>query len=334
MAFSFCQKRTMLKAWLGFCLIACLVCVHAEDETHAWTFAEAPGADGISIEQLSSPSVFAGKGDRLLDFSKLLKSDEHRTFPQGTWLVWNTTRHLLIAHGSPRAMEDVQELDVFSKRLGKVVGSFGWHRGIAAGAQVAPDRHPDNEVVWTGRPGSAAIFGGDVPGLEGAPAGLSGRVGVDGADWNGRLSLSTALEWIQSTGDQALRWKIETPFSLPGDSYPPTTIAWGSSATGEPWALTCLVSSQWLDGTPVSASRWVEVDGKAELVPPLSLFAPKALGVIQAGETRRTVKEFAMPYRWFLAMLFDDRRNGFPSDPRLLKKPSRRASEKPLCPSR
>ncbi|BCU76320.1 hypothetical protein [Luteolibacter sp. LG18] len=254
----------MLSAWPVLCLTACIVAARAEDVTQAWRLAAPPEAlqEGVEIPETPVPSVFSSKGDGLVDLSKALRAEE--TFGQGAWLVWNSTRRLLIARGN-RYTLDRADLRPFLQEPHLAGISLAWYRGIAPGDPLPAGAKPVYRSEVIDRPGFKSDTRWEVSG-----AGTLGEIDVEAepilTDDRLAADIRLAVDWKEAREGGPLKWRFMSSFLTETSRDRERVISQVVSPTGESWTVTVKARDLLLDGSPAETSCLREVAGKAEFV--------------------------------------------------------------------
>ena len=128
-------------------------------ETMAWHFAampslEFPGEDREMADappggQPSVTSIFIAKDQQLKDLSEPFR--KQYKLGNDSWLVWNESRKLLIAHGTPIALWQVEKASGYMRQPRQVALTISWYLGVEPGKPVPPDLKPLQRATIVGR---------------------------------------------------------------------------------------------------------------------------------------------------------------------------------------
>lgn len=242
--------------------------VEAQDAvTRAWHFARSPIGNFIGsarpkeITELPQPSVFANKGDRLID---LTESESFKIARDNkAWLVWNDTQKHLIAHGNPLVLA-YTENDQALEREEKLLLSFAWYRGVPVGEPVPDHLAPEHQMEITACTGMP-VEGAWKSSREGRLKG--GKIHSEPIKAAGQIqafSANSSIQWSEQVGTETRNWTLDAAGR--GGDGEVRIIAQISSPFGDTWTITQKDLALLQDDTPVGASRWIEVDGKAVLI--------------------------------------------------------------------
>jgi len=250
------MKRTVC------CFFACLVSAHAEEVTRAWHMVVPPESirQAETISEAPSPSIFISKGDHLADLSKALNAEE--TFGKGAWIAWNYTRHLLVIHGNRHTLAYADHAPfLWQDHLAGV--TVAWYRGIGPGESVPADAKPVHRTeIFTDSYANANRK------WEPANAGSLGGIDLDAnVGWEPNApsaEVRLSVGWQEKRDKGVLWWGYNGEIITEFQGGPERIVCQVISPTNEHWTITVKVRELLLDGTPLSESRWQEVEGKAE----------------------------------------------------------------------
>ncbi|MGC4013147.1 MAG: hypothetical protein QM755_01320 [Luteolibacter sp.] len=252
----------MSKACLLLLVPVFLHVARAEDVTRAWHLAVVPAAvrDAVAISELPTHSVFASKGDQLVDLSRELKAEE--TFGKGAWIAWNGTRRLLVVRGNRHTLAYADNVKFLWEQ--HLVGiELAWFQGIGPGELLPADAKAIHrkEIIITECSGTRTTGK-----WEPAEAGTLGEVEVGTAAFfdsnESSAEVQLTLDWKERRGREALSWSYAGSFVTAFQGGPERMLCQFVSPTGERWTITAKARDLLADGTPASESRRQEVDGK------------------------------------------------------------------------
>ncbi|WP_338288488.1 hypothetical protein [Luteolibacter sp. LG18] len=294
--------------------------VRADEATAAWHFAVSPVAEltapggptegpsdpfspapfvvvpepgAVVAKEIPEPpslTVFAAKGDRLFDLGPAFQRVSKMS--AGSWVIWNETRHLLIAHGDLSLLGTVERFSRFERQPKMATLSFEWFRGND------PADKPVRRVECRGRSGRE--LAGSWKATDVLPAPGIASVKFSGqpefADSPDTIDLPFKLEWAERCQDGDLSWSVDSGVSIADASSKSLLFFQVVSPSGETWRICGEAHRVLADGTLLREARWVERAGKAEaLVPGVDdAYLKPALEVEIAG-TKLTKKTYWLP---------------------------------------
>ncbi|MGC4013148.1 MAG: hypothetical protein QM755_01325 [Luteolibacter sp.] len=272
-------------------MLAAISSAMADEATCAWHFAVSPVGrfnllgEGVPISEPPSPTVFVEKGDRLVDLGATMRED----LPESGngWLLWNETRHLLIAHGDARTLAYTASKSRFDNQPLTASVTLSWYRGIIPGDPLPPDAKPVHRMKITGAAG-AKLKGGWKGGPEDALTSIDceceSNIG-DTPSGNTRLYLT----W-EERATKPLQWTFNGAMLYETGGNKPRILAQASSPAGSDWTLVASLQDYQIDGTRRQASQWREEDGKAILVAYPAWWTWKVPDRIQIGSGEKVLR--------------------------------------------
>ena len=255
--------------WLIVCLFP--VVAHAAPlETMAWHFPTRPNLDFLAenFEHINDPadakspgiSVFTPKDQLVKDFSEPFR--KHFNLGQDSWLVWNESRKLLVAHGIPVVLWQIEDGADFAKQLLQAQITFSWYQGIEPGKPVPPEAKPIHQSTIITRSGHEASqsWSSSLPAaLNSTTINVESNVG--GERW-WLFESSFKLNWQEKKGDSEINWSYDASMAFNELVVPKRVCVQVDSRSGQSWTVAMEGSIVLMDGFPKSKSKLCESHGK------------------------------------------------------------------------
>ena len=258
--------------WLIVCLFP--VGAHAAPlETMAWHFPTRPNLDFLAenFEHINDPadakspgiSVFTPKDQLVKDFSEPFR--KHFNLGQDSWLVWNESRKLLVAHGIPVVLWQIETNSNFFGQPEHLGITLSWYLGIEPGQPVPADAKPQHQAEIDVRSGMRAYLKWESPEIARFK---STQIEVE-PTFGPRDRTGTSqfrLEWKEQIGERILSWNCSSSAAFDYLTTPSQILAQADSPLGGSWTVTSHVSLLPADGYPTSKGRLFELGGKEVIV--------------------------------------------------------------------
>lgn len=283
--------------WLACCYIGVIASAGAGEATFAWHLASMPSSSGSedpvkNVESPPSSTIFISRGDRLVDLSFLFPASVRTR--NDTWLIWNETRRLLVAHGGALAIAYVGTQFDYSHQPRKVGVTLSWYKNIVPGEVVPTGAKPVHQLELFGKSrnplkGVSRLENGE--GIVSVEHDIIAEPDPDAA----RSIVNMKLDWTESAGSRSFDWALSTEVGLDTLHSSPRTVFQASSPGGVNWTITAAVRDLFLDDVPVADGVQAEINGKA-----VSCYGP-AVGLrdrstkVRLGEADYRVNEYEMP---------------------------------------
>lgn len=234
----------------------------------AWHFVNAPvtkwGDPGVSPKILKDPPVtaFVAEGDRVIDLSDGLRlqvkgGDE-------TWLIWNETRHELIARGKATTLALVERDLKFYDQPKTFFTTFDWYEGIGPGKPVPPEATPVATLITTSRSGNS-VSGGWTSSQPGPLSHVKVETEITSAGFS--ASCRWVIDWAeQATTGKRFEWSFNSTDSFDAAASANQILTQCVSPSGGSWTITGKVEARLEDGTPTGRMLRTEVAGKPEVI--------------------------------------------------------------------
>lgn len=238
-------------------------------ETMAWHFAvmpsfEFPGegremVDTPSDGQPSVTSIFIAKDQKLTDLSEPFR--KHFNLGHDTWLVWNESRKLLIAHGTPITLWQVENESGYMHQPRQVALTISWYLGVEPGKPIPPDLQPLHSTTIVGRSGqtSAQAWRSSPPARF-----LSEQIEAESTSSDDHQYVHSILDlrWEEFLNGKAYFWRFNGAAFLKSTKASKTIFFQADSPAGGSWTLTAESSLLLSDGHPMAEGRLLEAEGK------------------------------------------------------------------------
>jgi len=231
-------------------------------------FISAPESEGGNIKDLQqgkeiadtpTATVFAGKGDHLVDLSEAFRA--WTKADNRTWLVWNETRHLLIGHGRAGELLTMEQSSGFREQDKILFTSFDWYPASVEASAIPAGLKSERHVVLHGISGALQIA--EAQG-DGAIPGVHVEVDETIGDEIFGTHLNAMIKWTEQDGDRTLQWSLGAQDEFDDRKPEPHVMLRTFSPTGRSWTVITSCQHKLTDGTLWSDARWREADGKAQ----------------------------------------------------------------------
>lgn len=238
-------------------------------ETMAWHFAVMPSIEflGKNREMVDAPptgqpsvtSIFIAKDQKLKDLSEPFR--KRYKLGNDFWLVWNESRKLLIAHGTPITLWQVENESGYMRQPRQAAVTLSWYLGVEPGKAVPPDLKPLHRATIVGSSQQKTLFAWASP----APARLM-SIDIESESTIGDddqvVESDLLLDWNELVNGKTYSWRFNGSTILKNASASQSILAQVDSPIDGSWTLTIESSIVLTDGHPVAEGRLLESEGK------------------------------------------------------------------------